>query len=67
MPHWALPRNKTVYLLFDKSNGWLSRRYVWWFDTYADAMKHRREQLAAWNAARLSMPVKAALKNGVRG
>ena len=58
-----LPSTKTIWLLFDLSNGHMvSRRYLWWFETRREAMDHRREQHKLRNHARLSLPVRANLR-----
>lgn len=60
--HWALPKGKTIWLLFDLNNGDAgSRRYVWWFNTRGMAMAHRRHQHKMEFGAKLSMPVRATL------
>lgn len=57
-----LPKNKSIWLLFDLANGHRrSRRYLWWFDSRKDAMAHRKEQHAMPHGARLSFPVRALL------
>lgn len=60
---WAYPKNKTIYVLFDLNNGNVdSVRYLWWYDTYKEAMKHRKEQKKMKHGADLSMPVKVRLE-----
>ena len=50
--------HKALWLLFDLSNvhpG--SRGCVWWFDTRAEARRHRRRQMSNKHNAGLSAPV----------
>lgn len=54
-----LPAGKTLWVLFDMSNGDKSaRRYLWWFDTRKAARAHRASQTGTPGTARLSAVVK---------
>lgn len=53
-----IPADKTVWLVFDLSNGNPdSRRYVWWFDTEDAAREHISWQSRMEYAAYLSEPM----------
>ena len=56
-----LPRGREVWLVFDLSNGDSeTQRYVWWFDTEAQAVAWLAEARARPLSATFSEPVRYA-------
>lgn len=52
-----LPLNRPIWLVFDLNNGHAPvKRYVWWFDTKTDALKHIKHQKRIEHSAELSKP-----------
>lgn len=50
---------RVVWVLFDLDNGHPGEKhYLWWFETRALAMAHRKRQHAMKHGATLSMPQK---------
>lgn len=50
---------KPIWLLFDLGNGtWVSKRYVWWFESRTAARNHRKWQLKQKYPVALSQPMK---------
>lgn len=57
MSEYIPNEDKTVWLVFDQSNGHAeSRRYVWWFDSREAARQHKLEHCGP-DKADLSHPI----------